>query len=59
MHAGGRDSTVLQGIFFLSFFPLFGPFVFAFLTIKNIFSLLTCFPLFMHTAGPLRLGEVL
>ena len=35
LHAGGRYSTV-EGIFFLSFFPLFGRFVYAFLTIKYL-----------------------
>ena len=44
--------------FFLSFFPLFGRFVFAFLTIKYLLPI-DMFSLFMHSAGPLRLREVL
>ena len=44
--------------FFLSFFPLFGRFVFAFLTIKYLLPF-DMFSLFMHSAGPLWLLEVL
>ena len=44
--------------FFLSFFPLFGRFVFAFLTIKYLLPS-DMFSLFMHSAGPLWLREVL
>ena len=44
--------------FFLSFFPLVGLFVFVFLTIKYLLPI-DMFSLFMHSAGPLWLREVL
>ena len=42
-----------KAFFFTSFFPLYGRFVFAFLTIKYLLPI-DMFPLFMHTGGPFR-----